>query len=107
MFEPPTTSCSKTAVCGSVQHFFVKFSDSGRHVGPVDTIAAMDALISFWSYALAATMFVALLIWRVGAGARQAGHRLLLGAFALTGCWAWLCAIDAGQPLVGYAETAR
>ena len=39
--------------------------------------------------------------------ARQAGQRLLLGAFAMTACWAWLHAIDAGQPLVGYAETAR
>ncbi len=67
----------------------------------------MEGLISFWSYALAASMFVALLIWRVGAGARQAGHRLLLGAFALTACWAWLSAIDYGHPLVNYAETAR
>jgi putative PEP-CTERM system histidine kinase len=65
------------------------------------------ALIAFWSYALAALMFVALLIWRVGAGARQVGHRLLLGAFALTACWAWLLAIDAGHLLVSYAETAR
>ena len=67
----------------------------------------MAALIAFWSYALAALMFVALLIWRVGAGASQAGHRLLLGAFALTACWAWLSAIDAGHLLVSYAETAR
>ena len=29
----------------------------------------MQALIPFWSYALAAAMFIALLIWRVGAGA--------------------------------------
>ena len=56
----------------------------------------MQALIPFWSYALAAAMFIALLIWRVGAGATQPGHRLLLGAFAMTGCWAWLSAISAG-----------
>jgi putative PEP-CTERM system histidine kinase len=67
----------------------------------------MPGLISFWSYALAAAMFVALLIWRLGAGTRLDGHRLLLGAFAVTACWAWLSAIDAGHPLVSYAETAR
>ena len=67
----------------------------------------MDGLISFWSYALAASMFVALLIWRIGAGASQGGHRLLLAAFALTACWAWLSAIDLGHPLVSFAETAR
>ncbi len=67
----------------------------------------MQALIPFWSYALAAAMFIALLIWRVGAGASQPGHRLLLGAFAMTGCWAWLSAISAGDLLVGYSETAR
>jgi len=64
-------------------------------------------LISFWSYALAASMFVALLIWRLGSGARLAGHRLLLAAFAMTACWAWLCAIDPGHALASYAETAR
>ncbi|WP_309661016.1 XrtA/PEP-CTERM system histidine kinase PrsK [Sphingomonas sp.] len=67
----------------------------------------MEGLISFWSFALAAAMFVALLIWRLGAGTRLDGHRLLLGGFALTACWAWLSAIDPGDPLVSYAETAR
>ncbi|MEO5612995.1 MAG: PEP-CTERM system histidine kinase PrsK, partial [Sphingomicrobium sp.] len=67
----------------------------------------MAGLISFWSYALAAAMFVALLIWRLGAGTRLAGHRMLLAAFALTACWAWLSAIDTNHPLVSYAETAR
>ena len=67
----------------------------------------MQALISFWSYALAASMFVALLIWRLGTGARLSGHRLLLAAFALTACWAWLSAIDPGHALANYAETAR
>src|SRR5688572_3195156 len=67
----------------------------------------MDGLISFWSYGLAAAMFVALLIWRIGAGAHQTGHRLLLAAFALTACWAWLSAIGSGHPLVSFAETAR
>jgi hypothetical protein len=67
----------------------------------------VDALITFWSYALAAAAFVGLVMWRLGAPARQAGHRLILGAFAMTACWAWLSAIDVGQPLVGYAEIAR
>jgi putative PEP-CTERM system histidine kinase len=67
----------------------------------------VEGLIAFWSYALAAATFIALLIWRVGAGTRQAGHRLLLGAFAMTGCWAWLSAIGAGDALISYAETAR
>jgi putative PEP-CTERM system histidine kinase len=67
----------------------------------------MSPLISFWSHALAATMFASLLIWRLFAGARQPGHRLLLGAFALTACWAWLGAIAPGSALVSYAETAR
>jgi putative PEP-CTERM system histidine kinase len=56
---------------------------------------------------LAAATFVGLLMWRLGAAARQDGHRLLLGAFAMTACWAWLCAIDVGAPLVQFAETAR
>lgn len=67
----------------------------------------MSPLIAFWSHALAATMFASLLVWRLAAGARQSGHRLLLGAFALTACWAWLEAIAPGTALTGYAETAR
>ena len=34
----------------------------------------MDALISFWSHALAATLFVALMIWRLGEASRQPGY---------------------------------
>ncbi|MGN6155597.1 MAG: XrtA/PEP-CTERM system histidine kinase PrsK [Sphingomicrobium sp.] len=67
----------------------------------------MSPIISFWSHALAATMFASLLIWRLAAGARQPGHRLLLGAFALTACWAWLEAMGPGSALANYAETAR
>ena len=67
----------------------------------------MEGLIVFWSYALAAAVFIGLLIWRLGVTAQQDGHRLVLGAFAMTACWAWLCAIQAGQPLVSFAETAR
>ena len=67
----------------------------------------MSPLISFWSHALAAAVFASLLIWRLFAGARQPGHRLLLAAFALTACWAWLEAIDPGGILARYSETAR
>jgi putative PEP-CTERM system histidine kinase len=67
----------------------------------------MSPILSFWSHALAAAMFASLLVWRLFAGARQPGHRLLLGAFALTVCWAWLEAIAPASALAQYAETAR
>jgi len=67
----------------------------------------VDGLIVFWSHALAAAAFAALLIWRLGAGAPNAGQRLLLAAFALTGCWAWISGLHAASPLASYAETAR
>ena len=67
----------------------------------------MTPLIAFWSHALAAAVFASLLAWRLAAGARQAGHRLLLGAFALTACWAWLEAMAPGSAIAAYAETAR
>ena len=67
----------------------------------------MSALIAFWSHALAATAFAALAIARLGDAARRPGQRLLLGAFAVTACWAWLSAVAPGDPLVSYAECAR
>jgi putative PEP-CTERM system histidine kinase len=67
----------------------------------------VDALIGFWSHALAAACFAALTIWRLGDAARQPAQRLLAGAFALTTCWAWLAAVAPGDPLVGFAESAR
>ena len=67
----------------------------------------MQGLIAFWSHALAAAMFLGLLIWRLGAGARDPGQRLLLAGFAVTACWAWLSAIAPGEPLARFAETAR
>ena len=67
----------------------------------------MDALIAFWSHALAAALFAALMLWRLGDAARQPTQRLLAGAFALTACWAWLTAIAPGVSIVGYAESAR
>jgi putative PEP-CTERM system histidine kinase len=67
----------------------------------------MDALIAFWSHALAAALFAALMVWRLGEAARQPAQRLLAGAFAVTACWAWLTAVAASGPVVGFAESAR
>src|SRR5205809_6874325 len=52
-------------------------------------------------------MFAALLIWRLGEASRRPGHRILLAAFGLTACWAWLSAVTPGEALVGFAESAR
>ncbi|HET7281193.1 MAG TPA: XrtA/PEP-CTERM system histidine kinase PrsK [Sphingomicrobium sp.] len=67
----------------------------------------MAALITFWSHALAAACFAALAIWRLSEAARQPAQRLLAGAFALTACWAWLGAVVPGEPVLGFAESAR
>ena len=67
----------------------------------------MDALISFWSHALAAACFAALMIWRLGEAARQPAQRLLAGAFAVTACWAWLGAVAPESQILGFAESAR
>ena len=67
----------------------------------------MNTLITFWSHALAAACFVALMIWRIGEAARQPAQRLLAGAFALTACWAWLAAVVPNEPIVAFAESAR
>jgi putative PEP-CTERM system histidine kinase len=67
----------------------------------------MDALIGFWSHALAAAVFAALMIWRVADAARDPSQRLLASAFALTACWAWLGAVAPGEAIFGFAESAR
>jgi len=67
----------------------------------------VGALIGFWSHALAAFLFAALMIWRLGDAARQPGQRLLAGAFGLTACWAWLAAVDASSSVLTFAESAR
>jgi len=67
----------------------------------------VSGLIAFWSHALATATFAALLIWRLGSGSPRAGSRILLAAFALTACWAWLAAIGPAEPLAAFAETAR
>jgi putative PEP-CTERM system histidine kinase len=67
----------------------------------------MDALIGFWSHALAAALFAALMIWRLGEAARHPAQRLLAGAFAITACWAWLGAVVPGTPVLAFSESAR
>lgn len=66
----------------------------------------MHAVIAFWSHALCAAAFLGLIIWRVE-GIRRPEQRLLLAGFAVTACWAWISAIIPGDPIEGYAETAR
>ena len=67
----------------------------------------MNALIGFWSHALAAFLFAALMIWRLRDAARQPGQRLLAGAFGLTACWAWLAAVAPTDAVLTFAESAR
>ena len=67
----------------------------------------MVALITFWSHALAAGCFAALMLWRLGEAARQPAQRLLAAAFALTACWAWIGAVASTDALFGFAESAR
>ena len=67
----------------------------------------MEVLIAFWTHALAAAVFVSLILWRLRSGVREGGQRLLLAAFSLTAIWAWLNAIGMGGTLATYAETAR
>ena len=67
----------------------------------------MTPLGGFWSHALAAFAFGAILLWRVMAGTREPGQRLLLAAFAITALWAWLTAILPSSGLTHLAETAR
>jgi len=70
-------------------------------------LTLVPTLVAFWSHALAAVLFLALMIWRLGDAARQPAQRVLAGAFAMTACWAWLSAVMPGEPLPAYAESAR
>jgi putative PEP-CTERM system histidine kinase len=64
-------------------------------------------LTNFWSHAVAAALFVSLIIWRLRIGVRQPAQRLMLAGFALTACWAWLSAIAPTTHLPVFAETMR
>ena len=67
----------------------------------------MEALIAFWTHALAAALFVSLTAWELRRGLTESEQRMLLAAFALTGCWAWVTAVAPLSMLAAYAETAR
>ena len=68
----------------------------------------MEALVAFWSHALAAALYGALVLWELRRGIRIGQeHRMLLGALALTACWAWLTAVEPWSMLAAYSETAR
>ena len=68
----------------------------------------MNAMLPFWSHAVAAACFLALAVWRLRSPVRDRRARLLLIAYLLTAAWAWLCAIEgSGKPLPMLAETCR
>jgi putative PEP-CTERM system histidine kinase len=64
-------------------------------------------LTGFWSHAIAAALFVSLILWRLKIGIRHPAQRLMLAGFALTACWAWLSAIAPASHLPVFAETMR
>ncbi len=67
----------------------------------------MQALIAFWTHALAAALFVSLTLWELRRGVAESEQRMLLAAFALTGSWAWITALAPTTMLAAYSETAR
>lgn len=67
----------------------------------------MQAMIGFWSHALAAFAFASILLWRVTRPVTRPGQALMLAALALTACWAWLSGIEPASALTRHAETAR
>jgi len=68
----------------------------------------MEALVAFWSHALAAALYSTLVLWELRRGIRIGSeHRMLLAALALTACWAWLTALQPDSILAAYTETAR
>ena len=67
----------------------------------------MEALIAFWTHALAAALFGSLTLWELRRGLGESEQRMLLAAFALTCFWAWITAMAPTSMLAAYAETAR
>ncbi|QDP19917.1 XrtA/PEP-CTERM system histidine kinase PrsK [Sphingomonas xanthus] len=67
----------------------------------------MQALTAFWAHALAAALFASLTLWELRRGLGESEQRMLLAAFALTGCWAWVTALAPTTMLAAYSETAR
>jgi hypothetical protein len=67
----------------------------------------VEALITFWTHALAAALFASLTLWELRRGVGESEQRMLLAAFALTGIWAWTTAMAPTTMLAAYSETAR
>ena len=67
----------------------------------------MEAVIAFWSYALAAGLFASLTLWELRRGLGESEQRMLLAAFALTASWAWITSLAPTTMLAAYSETAR
>jgi putative PEP-CTERM system histidine kinase len=67
----------------------------------------MEALIAFWSHALAAALFASLTLWELRRGLGESEQRILLAAFALTASWAWITSLAPTSMLAAYSETAR
>jgi putative PEP-CTERM system histidine kinase len=67
----------------------------------------MEALIAFWTHALAAALFASLALWELRRGLGESEQRMLLAAFALTSLWAWVTALAPTTMLAAYSETAR
>jgi hypothetical protein len=67
----------------------------------------VQALIGYWSHALAAVAFAAVLLWRVVEPSRRPGQGMMLAALAVTACWAWLTGMEPGSALARFSETAR
>ena len=67
----------------------------------------MNALVAFWSYALAACLFASVILWRLRARV-EGPARLLIGACFATAAWASLSAIRGPLDLLTMpAETIR
>ena len=97
---PPYSTPRSPIICKVLRHV--------GHVGFFDSDALMEAMVAFWSHALAAALFSALVLWELRRGIRiGSGQRMLLAALALTACWAWLTALQPYSTLAAYAETAR
>ena len=73
--------------------------------GPVK--GRVGALITFWSHALAAMLFVSLLLWRLGDMPRAAGPAPLAGGIRRDRLLGLARGDHSGDPLVGFAESAR
>ncbi|QNN67152.1 PEP-CTERM system histidine kinase PrsK [Sphingomonas lutea] len=67
----------------------------------------MNGLVAFWSYALAACLFVSILLWQLRAHA-AGPSRLLLGAYFATAVWASVSAIRGPVDILSVvSETIR